>query len=84
MYQGKKLTLYHYDFYRLADDHLIQHELADARDDPKGVVVIEWGERISKAIPKSKITVKLKRVSDDEREMQISASPGLEYIGGTL
>ena len=59
--------LYHFDLYRLGDDPgLLQNELAEALSDPKAVVVVEWGQSVSKLIPKELISITL--ISDPEIE----------------
>lgn len=78
-YQGSTLTMYHYDFYRLSDDALIEHELQDALEDPHGVIVIEWGNKIS-AVPEPKVQVKITLVADNQRNLELFIPAKLSYL----
>ena len=58
-YKNKKITIYHFDVYRLSD---IDEFYAIGGEEyfSKGICLIEWGEIIEEALPKhyTKITIK--------------------------
>ena len=58
-YKNKKITIYHFDVYRLSD---IDEFYAIGGEEyfSKGICIIEWGEIIEEALPKkyTKITIK--------------------------
>jgi len=78
-YPGKKMHLYHMDAYRLSGcvdleemgyyEYLLE----------KGVMVIEWPEKISSAIPDHALLVHMTYVEEKIRRIEISGS--LEQIG---
>lgn len=70
-YQGKKLNLLHYDFYRfeIPDRELI--ESLKEGINPENITVIEWAERVEQYLPEDTIKVHFKYVSVDEREIEL-------------
>lgn len=72
-YSGKNgLTIYHYDFYRLHDPGLIQEDLAEAIEDPKSVVCVEWAESVRGVLPDNKITIEIDTIDENSREFKFS------------
>lgn len=66
LYRGR-LPLVHFDLYRLEDEAELDgigfYEYAEA---PAGVVLIEWGERFSEALPAAYLRVEIRQ--GEERE----------------
>lgn len=65
------LSLYHFDFYRLADDRLIAGELGDALSDPQGIVVTEWGQAMHAVLPLDRFKVSLEASQNGGRQIKI-------------
>jgi tRNA threonylcarbamoyladenosine biosynthesis protein TsaE len=80
VYQGGELTLYHYDFYRLPEAGLLAHELHDALEDPKAVIVVEWGEIVRNVLPERRLTIKIKPIGENSREFSFEPQTELEYL----
>ena len=72
VYEGAKNNLVHYDFYRLNDAGIMAIEMQDVIDDPNNITVIEWGESVREVLPKKYITVKIKIISENIREVEWS------------
>ena len=72
VYEGAKNNLVHYDFYRLNDAGIMAIEMQDVIDDPNNITVIEWGEPVREVLPKKYITVKIKIISENIREVEWS------------
>lgn len=72
VYEGTKNNLVHYDFYRLNDAGIMAIEMQDIIDDPNNITVIEWGEPVREVLPKKYITVKIKIISENIREVEWS------------
>ena len=72
VYEGAKNNLVHYDFYRLNDAGIMAIEMQDIIDDPNNITVIEWGEPVREVLPKKYITVKIKIISENIREVEWS------------
>lgn len=72
VYEGAKNNLVHYDFYRLNNAGIMAIEMQDVIDDPNNITVIEWGEPVREVLPKKYITVKIKIISENIREVEWS------------
>lgn len=57
--KAKGLTLYHFDFYRLAEPGIMRDELTEVLADPKAVVVVEWGDIVEGVLPRQRINIKI-------------------------
>lgn len=72
VYKAKdKIDIYHYDFYRLHDAGIIQHELEESVHDPNKITLIEWGESIREILPKEHITIKIEPTSEESRKVTV-------------
>jgi tRNA threonylcarbamoyladenosine biosynthesis protein TsaE len=79
-YKSKKLTIYHYDFFRLSDPGIIRRELAEVVDDPKAVIIVEWPEVIEEVLPTIKLSLTIENIGDTSRRFLISCSDQLNYL----
>ncbi|MEO8785116.1 MAG: tRNA (adenosine(37)-N6)-threonylcarbamoyltransferase complex ATPase subunit type 1 TsaE [Candidatus Saccharimonadales bacterium] len=83
-YQAGPLTIYHFDFYRLPDAGLMEHELAELIGQPKIVIVVEWADVVQAVFPTQYLQVKLELLpgADQESSRQLSFSypPKLSYL----
>ena len=68
-YRGKKYTLVHYDFYRLEDPGLMVEDLAETISDPNTITVIEWGQSIKDILPSDHVTIEIKYIDENTREI---------------
>ncbi len=82
VYQGEKLKIHHFDFYRLNDDELIKHELRDVLNDKTNVVVVEWPNLVSDALPKQRLTVEFEYIVDNSRNLLFTYPESLSYLIG--
>ena len=80
VYKAEKHGIYHFDFYRLSEAGLMEHELHDALDDPNGVVVVEWGEVVQHVLPQERLTIRIDKTADDSREITCSYPANLGYL----
>ena len=60
-------NFWHIDLYRV--DNIKELGLHEIFTDPKNIVVIEWPEIIKSILPKHYIEVKIKNISENEREV---------------
>jgi tRNA threonylcarbamoyladenosine biosynthesis protein TsaE len=65
-----RLRLYHIDLYRLESSSRIDLGLEEILEDERGVVMIEWAERL-KFTPESSVEVEISYLSDSERVIVI-------------
>lgn len=79
-YRAKQLTIYHFDFYRLSDAGLMEHELAEAFEDPNGVVVIEWSDVVAHVLLTKRLTIDITAKDEDSRQFKLTYPKSLEYL----
>lgn len=72
-YRGERLTLYHFDMYRIeGEDDLYSTGFYDYLDDPCALLAIEWSENIDFALDFPHITVEIAPgAKEDERVITI-------------
>lgn len=72
IYKTKEGSLYHFDFYRIdSPKDMAGYELEEALRDEKGIVIVEWAEKIETVLPKEKLVVKFKYINEDSRELTL-------------
>jgi len=73
-YIGEKLTIYHFDMYRITGaDELYAIGFDDYFGN--GIIITEWSENIADALPDDAIRVQIERHSDNERRITITNLP---------
>jgi len=70
---GGRVPLYHFDVYRLLDSSGLYDLAFDEYLSGDGVVVIEWADRITDALPSDRIDILLTASSPDRRQLEMSA-----------
>lgn len=61
--------LIHYDFYRLPDPGLMIDDLEENLQDPKNIIVVEWGGSVQEILPNDHIKIEIKYNEDNSREV---------------
>lgn len=79
-YRTGKLTLYHFDFYRLQEPGIMKNELAEILTDPQVVTVIEWGNRAKDVLPPRRLTIRIKTLAENQRELTFDCPQSLSYL----
>lgn len=79
-YEAGKKRLYHLDFYRLDDPGIIKNELAEIITDSSAITVIEWAEVVRDSLPKDRLTVVLKPVGENTRDLEFQLPEKLLYL----
>ena len=77
---AKNLTLYHFDFYRLAEPGLMALELTEITDDPRAIVAIEWATIVAGLLPPSTIKIQIESTGNDDREFMLEYSDDCSYL----
>ncbi len=70
-YQGKDITLHHFDTYRIGEEEAIESGFDEILSDRNSVIFIEWSENISSLLPKHCICVNIKLLDENKREFEI-------------
>lgn len=69
---GGRLTLNHFDFYRIDDcEEVAILGLDELFSVPDAVALIEWSENVARLLPSKVITVIVTKLGDNEREIEI-------------
>ncbi len=64
--------LFHLDLYRLnSAEEIKAFDLEEIWSQPENLVLVEWPEKFFDLLPKKRIEVKIKVVSDNERQIEI-------------
>lgn len=63
---------YHIDLYRLEKiDELLWHTIQEILENKRNIAVIEWADRLGRALPKKRITVHMKYLDENSRKIII-------------
>jgi len=73
-YQGK-FPLYHFDLYRINSVDEAYLLGIEEYFNNKGIVVIEWAERITEILPENSIKIELKFINREKRAIKIKGLP---------
>lgn len=80
VYKTPRLDIHHFDFYRLPEAGLMEHELHDLLDDPKIAIVIEWGDIVRHVLPDERLTIEIIQTAEASRELRAACHPSLSYL----
>lgn len=80
LYKTPDLSLYHFDFYRLAEPGIMSEELAETLNDPKAVTIIEWADIVHDILPAERLTVTITATGENSRHFNFAASQKLSYL----
>lgn len=70
-YRGGKTPLIHFDMYRISDETDLEMTGFFDYLEEGCVAAVEWSENVSGALPKNAIKIIIKRLGDEEREIEI-------------
>jgi tRNA threonylcarbamoyladenosine biosynthesis protein TsaE len=79
-YQAGKLTLHHFDFYRLSEPGIMRDELAEILAEPQAVTVIEWAGIVEDVLPLERLTIRIKATGENSREFSFEYPESLGYL----
>lgn len=79
-YQGRGLTLHHFDFYRLFEPGIMRDELAEVLQDPKAVAVVEWGHIIKDVLPSEHLIIEITATAEQARKFSFKCPKRLKYL----
>ena len=75
-------NLIHYDFYRLSNPGIMLDDLNENLKNPENLIVIEWGESISKILPKNHLKINF-IYNEKSRELIINDSWSNTFSGAS-
>lgn len=80
IYNAPKFQIAHFDFYRLQEAGLIEHEIQEAISNPEAVVVIEWSDVVQHVLPEERLTITITKTSDDGRAFMFNHPEKYAYL----
>lgn len=78
-YIGARLSLCHFDMYRITADELESIGFYDYLTEDR-VIAIEWSENISDELPDGVITIEIERLGEDERKITVTGDERFDHI----
>lgn len=79
-YRAGQLTLYHFDFYRLAEPGIVQRELEEVLADPQAVTVIEWADIVEAVLPAERLTIRIQTTGENTRHLIMTAAEAAHHL----
>ncbi len=79
-YKANRLTLVHFDFYRLQDPGIISNELEEYLQEKDTAVLIEWPKIINDFLPQKKLRISIEAIDENVRKFHFECPKQLEYI----
>ena len=73
---GPEGRVYHIDLYRLDELRELSTLGLEEVFDREAIVLIEWGERFPQILPPERTEIRIRRIGDDEREIDVTLSSG--------
>mgnify|MGYP002282022406 FL=1 len=79
-YIGDKISLCHFDMYRISADELESIGFYDYLTDDR-VLAIEWSENIAEELPEGVITIEILRTGENDRKIIVTGDERFDDIG---
>ena len=79
-YTAPKLTIAHYDFYRLNEPGIMKQELEESINDPAVVTVVEWAGIVEDVLPQRRLTIHIIATNQESRQFTCTAPAELSYL----
>ncbi len=80
VYKAPAFDIVHFDFYRLAEAGLIEHEIEEEIFNSSSVIVVEWSEIVKHVLPDERLQIHIKVEAHDIRLLEITASESRTYL----
>jgi tRNA threonylcarbamoyladenosine biosynthesis protein TsaE len=72
-YRGAAVTLFHIDLYRIdTDRELATLGIEDLRQEPRSLLLVEWGEKFEQIQAQSDGEIRIERIGENERKITFS------------
>ena len=79
-YRTQDLTMHHFDFYRLHEPGILEHELAEVVRKKDAVTVVEWADIVQGVLPKKRIRILFRTTNETDRELRFNCPEALKYL----
>ena len=78
-YDEGRVPLYHFDWYRIHDPDEIAQMGMDEQLGGDGIALIEWSERAQEFVPERNLTVLIRAVDEETREITFQPMGGFPF-----
>lgn len=75
LHEGRTLTLFHFDLYRLESADELYAMGLDEQIGTQGVTLIEWPQRAEEAMPQKHLSIRLSYAAEDGQAREIELTP---------
>jgi tRNA threonylcarbamoyladenosine biosynthesis protein TsaE len=79
-YKADKLTLHHFDFYRLDEAGIMRDEIVEVLDEDNAVIAVEWANIVEDVLPVNHLTVQITSTSEEERQINFTYPGQRQYL----
>lgn len=80
VYKAPNFDIVHFDFYRLSETGLIEHEIEEEVLESSSVIVVEWSEIIKHVLPNDRLQINFNTETDDVRILNITLPESYNYL----
>lgn len=80
VYHTPKFSICHFDFYRLAEAGVIEHQLHESVDIKRDVTVVEWSDVVKHVLPEKRLTISIKSTGENSRKIELSCPKEISYL----
>ncbi|MCA9342745.1 tRNA (adenosine(37)-N6)-threonylcarbamoyltransferase complex ATPase subunit type 1 TsaE [Candidatus Saccharibacteria bacterium] len=80
IYETPNFKIAHFDFYRLHEAGMIDHEIEEAVHDKETVIVVEWSDIVQHVLPKERLTINISSTAENKRFMKFQTPENLSYL----
>lgn len=80
IYEAPKFQIHHFDFYRLPEPGLLSHDVQELINDTRHVLVVEWAQIVEGILPKKRLIINFKVISESERSITIMCPKEFLYV----
>ncbi len=71
-FKANSRELYHFDCYRIKNEkEILNLDFKEILDNPNNIIVLEWGDKIKKILPKKSFLLKFACLNREERKIKI-------------
>lgn len=72
--------IWHFDFYRLPEAGIIEHQLHETVDMKRDVTVVEWSDVVKHVLPAKRLTIHIKSTGENSRNFTFDYPDSLQYL----
>lgn len=80
VYQAGKISLHHYDFYRINDAGIMAAELAETLADETNIAVIEWAGLVADVLPTERLRILIKSTGEMSRQLAFECPKAYDQL----